>query len=276
MAKAKDKYENFKAPIRRETGKSKPREMNRTSGVAGRRAASTAGKLLTGKEIKTAMNTGGPLTGSASGVKKITLQQAGEVLTSGIVTLGKKGLQADPMALAMALPVGKAFGVLGKIAGVAGKVSRIAPASVRISGAAGRVVRGAARRGQAAETAIQLGKGLKETGGYAKGSANVAKRSATQTYAAGKFSNAETVFDGVKYTAPTRYGSNEALKSAGKSTAYDLAQLGESRVKKGGQMIYDATKTLARTTNRVEGGTREAAAEIRRRLAAIKGGKKVK
>jgi|LakMenEpi03Aug12_release.lakeMendotaPanAssembly.Ray.scaffolds.fasta_scaffold127884_3 hypothetical protein len=247
----------------------KKKEMNRTSGVAGR-------KLGRSEAIGFKLKAGMPLTGSASGVKSISLKDAGEVLTSGIVTLGKKGLQSDPMALAMALPVGKAFGVLGKISGVAGKVSRIAPASVRISGAAGRVVRGAARRGQAAETAIQLGKGLKETGGYAKGSANVAGRSATQTYAAGKFSNAETVFDGVKYTAPTRYGSNEALKSAGKSTAYDLAQLGEARVKKGGQMIYDATKTLAKTTNRVEGGTREAAAEIRRRLAALKSGRTAK
>jgi len=87
------------------TSKNKP-VMSRTSGVA-RRKADTAGKLLNTNEIKTALKKGGPLTGSASGVKSISTKQAGEVLTSGIVTLGKKGFQVDPAGLAMALPVGK-------------------------------------------------------------------------------------------------------------------------------------------------------------------------
>lgn len=234
----------------------KKKGMNRTAGTARR-------KMSQSEQISYAIKTGKPLTGSASGVKSINLREAGEALTQGIVTVRGGKLKFDPAGLAMALPVGK----LGKVARL------LAPTNVRIAGAAGRVVSGAARRGQAAETAIELGKGLKQTGGYAKSSANAASRVATSTYkevGGGRFSNVSTVFDGDEFVAPTRYVSNAELRSAGKKTASDLAQLGEARIKKGGQMIYDATKTLAKTTNRVEGGTREAAAEIRRRLAALK------
>ena len=78
----------------------KKKEMNRTSGTARR---------LTGRSegIATKLKYGAPLTGSASGVKSISLKDAGEVLTQGIVTLGKKGLKFAPEGLAMALPVGK-------------------------------------------------------------------------------------------------------------------------------------------------------------------------
>jgi hypothetical protein len=102
----------------------KKKEMNRTSGTARR---------LTGRSegIATKLKYGAPLTGSASGVKSISLKDAGEVLTSGIVTLGKKGLQADPASLAMALPVGKlvkaakALRAVGKIGQAAGLEARI-------------------------------------------------------------------------------------------------------------------------------------------------------
>ena len=96
----------------------KPKPMSRTSGVAGRklgRSEGIAGKLKAGM----------PLTGSASGVKSISLKDVGEVLTQGIVTLGKNGLQTDPVSLAFALPVGK----LAKAANAARAAGRAAEAA---------------------------------------------------------------------------------------------------------------------------------------------------
>ncbi len=80
----------------------KKKEMNRTSGTARR---------LTGRSegIATKLKYGAPLTGSASGVKSISLKDAGEVLTQGIFSASRKGLKVDPASLAMALPVGKVF-----------------------------------------------------------------------------------------------------------------------------------------------------------------------
>jgi hypothetical protein len=80
----------------------KKKEMNRTSGTARR---------LTGRSegIATKLKYGAPLTGSASGVKSISLKDAGEVLTQGIFSASRKGLKVDPAGLAMALPVGKVF-----------------------------------------------------------------------------------------------------------------------------------------------------------------------
>jgi hypothetical protein len=102
----------------------KKKEMNRTSGVARR---------LTGRSegIATKLKYGAPLTGSASGVKSISLKDAGEVLTQGIVSVNRKGLTADPAGLAFALPTGKvakAAGLLlgkGKIFPATGLVKRL-------------------------------------------------------------------------------------------------------------------------------------------------------
>ena len=78
----------------------KKKEMNRTSGTAKR-------KISQAEEIRYGMKTGKPLTGSASGVKSISLKQAGEALTQGIVTTRGGKLQVAPEGLAMALPLGK-------------------------------------------------------------------------------------------------------------------------------------------------------------------------
>lgn len=107
----------------------KKKEMNRTSGTARR---------LTGRSegIATKLKYGAPLTGSASGVKSISLKDAGEVLTQGIVTLGKKGLKVAPEGLAMALPVGKvakaasALRAAGKLGKAAALESRVAAKTV--------------------------------------------------------------------------------------------------------------------------------------------------
>jgi len=102
----------------------KKKEMNRTSGTARR---------LTGRSegIATKLKYGAPLTGSASGVKSISLKDAGEVLTQGIFSVNRKGLTADPAGLAFALPTGKvakAAGLLlgkGKIFPAMGLVKRL-------------------------------------------------------------------------------------------------------------------------------------------------------
>ena len=109
MAKARPQLDKMA------NGKKKP--MSRTSGTARRLTKRDEG-------IATKLKYGAPLTGSASGVKSISLKDAGEVLTSGIVTLGKKGLQADPASLAMALPVGKVLKAAQALRAVGGARSR--------------------------------------------------------------------------------------------------------------------------------------------------------
>lgn len=257
----------------------KAKPMNRTSGVARRKSKSTMSE-----SERIGRQRANEVGAAPVRDKRNTNIDLGQTAYDWLGVGADKGkFSFDPVNAALTfVPFGKVATALKigakatKIAGAASKIARVAPKSVRVAGAAKRVVEGAARRGRAAETAIELGKGLKQTGGYAKSSASAAARVAPNTYAAGRFRNAGTVFDGGQYTAPTRYVSNQDLRAAGKKTAYDLSQLGEARVKKGGQMIYDATKTLAKTTNRVEGGTREAAAEIRRRLAALKSGRTAK
>ena len=85
----------------------KEKPMNRTSGTAKR-------KISKAEEVRYAMRTGKPLTGSASGVKSITPKQAGEVLTQGIVSLRGNKFSVDPVGLAMAV---SPFKILGGVAG---------------------------------------------------------------------------------------------------------------------------------------------------------------
>jgi hypothetical protein len=102
----------------------KKKEMNRTSGVAGRKLGRSEG-------IATKLKYGAPLTGSASGVKSISLKDAGEVLTQGIVTLGKKGLKFAPEGLAMALPLGKVLKARNAIS-AAGKIGQAGALDARL------------------------------------------------------------------------------------------------------------------------------------------------
>jgi hypothetical protein len=103
----------------------KKKEMNRTAGTAKR-------KISQAEEVRFGMKTGKPLTGSASGVKSISLRQAGEALTQGIVTTRGGKLQFAPEGLAMALPTGKVakagFSLLRKsnIAGAEAVARRLA------------------------------------------------------------------------------------------------------------------------------------------------------
>jgi hypothetical protein len=127
----------------------KKKEMNRTAGTA---------KRLTGRSegIATKLKYGAPLTGSASGVKSISLKDVGETLTQGIVTLGKKGLKMDPAALAFALPIGK----LGKAAGLlrsAGKVEKAAALEARIGAKTAGKIFGGSERGLPMERSLDVG-----------------------------------------------------------------------------------------------------------------------
>jgi len=79
---------------------------------------------------RTKLKYGAPLTGSASGVKSISLKDAGEVLTQGIVTLGKKGLNFAPEGLAMALPLGKVAKAAKALRAVGGARNRSVAASL--------------------------------------------------------------------------------------------------------------------------------------------------
>lgn len=84
----------------------KAKPMSRTSGTARR-------KMSSAEQVRYKMKTGAPLTGSASGVKSISLRQAGEVLTQGIVSAKGKKLSFDPVGLAMAV---SPFKILGGVA----------------------------------------------------------------------------------------------------------------------------------------------------------------
>lgn len=154
MAKARPQLDKMA------NGKKKP--MSRTSGVAGRKLGRSEG-------IATKLKYGAPLTGSASGVKSISLKDAGEVLTSGIVTLGKKGLQADPASLAMALPVGKlvkaakALRLIGK-SGPVGPLMQAAALEARVlAKQAGRELGRDAARNFGPKTLPPVGPTLRKT-----------------------------------------------------------------------------------------------------------------
>jgi hypothetical protein len=101
----------------------KRKEMSRTAGTAKR-------KISQAEEVRFGMKTGKPLTGSASGVKSISLKQAGEALTQGIVTTRGGKLQFAPEGLAMALPLGKVVKA-AKVLRAAGKTDQAAGLAAR-------------------------------------------------------------------------------------------------------------------------------------------------
>jgi hypothetical protein len=103
----------------------KKKEMNRTAGTAKR-------KISQAEEVRFGMKTGKPLTGSASGVKSISLKQAGEALTQGIVTTRGGKLQFAPEGLAMALPLGK-VAKAAKALGAAGKITQAVALESRLA-----------------------------------------------------------------------------------------------------------------------------------------------
>ena len=103
----------------------KKKGMNRTAGTARR-------KMSASERVSYGLKTGAPLTGSASGVKSISLKQAGEVLTQGIVSARGKKLSFDPAGLAMALPVGK-VAKAAKALSAAGKVAKSGALAARVS-----------------------------------------------------------------------------------------------------------------------------------------------
>jgi hypothetical protein len=102
----------------------KKKGMNRTAGTARR-------KMSASERVSYGLKTGAPLTGSASGVKSISLREAGEALTQGIVTVRGGKLKFSPEGLAMALPVGK-VAKAAKALRAAGKTAQAAALEARV------------------------------------------------------------------------------------------------------------------------------------------------
>ena len=125
------------------------KEMNRTSGTA---------KRLTGRSegIATKLKYGAPLTGSASGVKSISLKDAGEVLTQGIFSASRKGLKMDPAGLAMALPVGKLVKA-AQVLRTAGKLGKAAALEARVGAKTAGKIFGGSERGLPMERSLDVG-----------------------------------------------------------------------------------------------------------------------
>lgn len=178
-------------------GKAKP--MSRTSGTARR---------LTGRSegIATKLKYGAPLTGSASGVKSISLKDAGEVLTQGIVTIGKKGLQADPAYLAMALPVGKLVKAARVLRG-AGKIAKASALEARVFAKAA----GGSKKGIAAINSIP-GRSM-EGVSIGRGLANDARKASETIYPRAK-PGSNPVAEGVLNIVDTRRMNPAQAKSA--------------------------------------------------------------
>ena len=252
----------------------KKKGMNRTAGTARR-------KMSQSEQINYAIKTGKPLTGSASGVKSISLREAGEALTQGIVTVRGGKLKFDPAGLAMALPVGK----LGKVARL------LTPKNVRIAGAAKNVVRGAKSRVRRAEGQIENANWMEEQGILGQNAARAygspTLRFQGQKYVErGRGAFDENLGSDLVGTGTTGIGAAEAERLVRSGAARKivgpngityvsdglrgLQELGESQVRSARSIRSQATGVLRRSGDRVEGGTREAAAEIRRRLAALK------
>jgi ribosomal protein L30E len=252
----------------------KAKAMNRTAGTARR-------KMSQAEQIRYGMKTGKPLTGSASGVKSITLKEAGEALTQGIVKVRGGKLQMDPVALAMALPVGK----LGKVARL------LTPKNVRIAGAAKNVVRGAKSRVRVATGQIENANWMEEQGVLGQNAARAygspTLRFQGQKYVErGRGAFDENLGSDLVGTGTTGIGAAEAERLVRSGAARKivgpngityvseglrgLKELGETQVSTARSIRSQATGVLRRSGDRVEGGTREAAAEIRRRLAALK------
>ena len=121
----------------------KKKEMNRTSGTARRLLGRSEG-------IATKLKYGAPLTGSASGVKSISLKDVGETLTQGAFSVGRKGLKADPVNLAMAVIPGSKLGKIGRA---------LTPKSARIAGAAARIASEARRAGAGRADVLNAARG---------------------------------------------------------------------------------------------------------------------
>lgn len=124
----------------------KKKGMNRTAGTARR-------KMSASERVSYALKTGAPLTGSASGVKSISLREAGEALTQGIVTVRGGKLKFAPEGLAMALPFGKVFNAAKALRG-AGKIAQATALEARL----GAKVAGSLRKGT-----IDMGRQARKT-----------------------------------------------------------------------------------------------------------------
>jgi hypothetical protein len=134
----------------------KKKGMNRTAGTARR-------KMSASERVSYGLKTGAPLTGSASGVKSISLKQAGEALTQGIVSVRDGKLKFSPEGLAMALPVGK-VAKAAKALRAAGNIGKAAALEARVlAKQAGRELGPDAARNFGPKTLPPVGPTLRNT-----------------------------------------------------------------------------------------------------------------
>lgn len=127
----------------------KKKGMNRTAGTARR-------KMSASERVSYGLKTGAPLTGSASGVKSISLREAGEALTQGIVSARGNKLSFDPAGLAMALPLGKVAKAANALK-AAGRIEEATAFSARLGAKQAGKIFGASERGIATDRAIDVG-----------------------------------------------------------------------------------------------------------------------
>jgi hypothetical protein len=172
----------------------------------------------------------------------------------------------DAAALALMIPSGIAGGVL-KAAG------RLLPKGIRIAGAAGRTISRATSRLSAAEARIAAGEGMQ------------AAASATRVLAGSVPRPGRTVRLGLDFANPSgnrphqsySYVIKDMTKKVNPEAPVSGAQMFEaarSMNLTGANTAYNAAKAARRSQRVIDAGKAEAAAEIKRRLAALQRAKR--
>lgn len=175
----------------------------------------------------------------------------------------KDGVDAGDFAgLAISIPT-------GGLSGIARAVGRaVVPKAARIAGAASRVVKGATSRLSAAEARIAAGEGMQAAGLAVKQSArNVPK-------------TPRSVRLGLDWDNPVgnrpHQSYNYVIKDMTKGvnpeaprSAWEISEAGRQMMNAGSNTAYNAAKAARRSQRVIDAGKAEAAAEIKRRLAAL-------
>lgn len=179
------------------------------------------------------------------------------------VNISRKGVSVDPGAAALAaagfIPFGKSLSVAAKA---------LKPAGMRISGAASRVVKGATSRLSAAEARIAAGEGMQ------------AAASATRVLAGSVPRPGRTVRLGLDFANPSgnkphqsySYVIKDMTKKVNPEAPVSGAQMFEAARSMnliGANTAYNAAKAARRSQKVIDAGKAGAAAEIKRRLAAL-------
>lgn len=214
----------------------KKKGMDRTAGTARR-------KMSASERVSYGLKTGAPLTGSASGVKSISLREAGEALTQGIVTARGGKLKFAPEGLAMALPFGKVFNAAKALRG-AGKIAQATALEARL----GAKVAGSARKGT-----IDMGRQARNASErvFPRAAGAVGESSREITARLGRQSNLpmarkRELSEAVKnsYTRFTGFSRDLSRKAAGKPSAGEVYQARLAKLGSEGMRVRELEKRL--------------------------------